>query len=170
MRLDGEAWRAFFDRYEREAFRLETLSLYSMPGEQEEYERYRASGELIIPDDDPWLTRVRGFRNSGRWIGRVHVITRPLSDYLQYEFAVYAHTAKAGEDIRILDLTDHPNPGLPEQDFWMFDNSTVVLMNYGPDGTQKGRDLLSSPDLDQYRHWKDLALSSSVPYAEYIQG
>jgi hypothetical protein len=32
------------------------------------------------------------------------VVTSPLSDYLEYEFAwVYVFNARAGEDIRILD-------------------------------------------------------------------
>lgn len=138
-----------------------------MPGEVEEFETFMATGELHIPDDDSWLTRVRGFRASGRWIGRVHVITRPLSDYLRYEFAAYAHTIKAGEDIRILDLTDRENPGLPDRDWWFFDNAKVVEMRYRPDGTQIGRELLESPDVEQYRRWKNLALSLSVPFTEY---
>ena len=77
---------------------------------------FLSSGSLSIPDNDPWLTRVRHFRATGRWIGRVDVLRRPLTDYLRYEFAVYDHTVAAGEDIRILDLTSEPNrpaePGL----------------------------------------------------------
>lgn len=90
--------------------------------------------------------RVRHFRRTGRWIGRVHILTRPLTEYLRYEFAVYRHTVKAGEDVRILDLTRQPDPGLPSQDFWLFDESAVVRMDYRPDGTQVGRELLEDID------------------------
>ncbi|MFE2745879.1 DUF6879 family protein [Streptomyces scopuliridis] len=69
--------------------------------------------------------------------------------------------------MRILDLTDRENPGLPGQDFWLFDSSKVVAMNYRSDGTQISRDLLEVPDLNQYRQWKELALSLSVPFSEY---
>ncbi|MFD9689062.1 DUF6879 family protein [Kitasatospora sp. NPDC059088] len=168
MLLDGDAWRAVFDTFEREAFRLETRSAYAMPGEDEEFREFLATGELDIPEDDPWLTRVRTYRASGRRICRVHVLTRPLSDYLRYEFAAYAHNVKAGEDIRILDLTGRDDPGLPDQDFWMFDDTTVVDMRYRSDGTQSGRELLEDPDLEQYRHWRGLALSLSVPFEEYV--
>ncbi|AUY51058.1 DUF6879 family protein [Streptomyces sp. CB01881] len=167
MLLAGEAWRAFFDSFEHEAFRLEVRSSYAMPGEDEEYRDFLATGELRIPADDPWLTRVRQYRSTGRRIGRVHVLTRPLSDYLRYEFAAYAHNVEAGEDVRILDLTGKENPGLPDQDFWMFDGSKVVGMMYGPDGAQTGRELLANPNLGQYRYWRDLAVSLSVPFAEY---
>jgi hypothetical protein len=167
MRLDGDAWRSFFDSYQREAFRLETLPSYDMGSEREEYETFRATGRLDIPPDDPWLRRVRLFRESGRWVGRVHVITRPLTDYLRYEFAVYRFTVAAGEDVRILDLTNRPNPGLPAQDFWLFDDASVVRMDYDHQGRQLGRELLAGVDVTPYVERKRLAWSMAVPFAEY---
>ena len=68
MRLEDEGWRAFFDSYQREAFRLETLPSYGVTNEQEEYENFLATGKLNIPDDDPWLVRVRHFSQTGRWM------------------------------------------------------------------------------------------------------
>ncbi len=166
MRLEGDSWRTFFDSYQREAFRLETLPSYSVGSERAEYEEFLATGKVDIPDDDPWLVRVRHFRHTGRWIGRVHVISRPLTDYLRYEFAVYRRTMEVGEDVRILDLTDQPNPGLPAQDFWLFDESAVVRMDYDPDGTQLGRELLEDIDPALYVAWKRLALEYAEPFTE----
>ncbi|WP_059007351.1 DUF6879 family protein [Streptomyces specialis] len=166
MRLDGEDWTRFFDAYQHDAWRLETLPVYRMPGEREMLERFLRTGRLDYPEDSPWLARVRRFRASGRTIGRVHVLTRPLTDYLRFELAAYAFTSAAGEDIRILDLTDRENPGLPQQDFWMLDNH-VVEMRYDAEGRQIGRFLLDNPDLEQYRTWKHLAVHVSVPLAEY---
>ncbi|MGH3765993.1 MAG: DUF6879 family protein [Pseudonocardiaceae bacterium] len=166
MRLDGDGWRTFFDSYQREAFRLETLSAYGVSREQAGFERFLATGELDTQDDDPWLVRVRHFRRTGRWIGRVHVIRRPLTDYLRYEFAVYRRTLEAGEDVRILDLTGQPDPGLPAQDFWLFDDLAVVRMDYDRDGTQLGRELLEDVDPAPYVAWKRLALEHSEPFTE----
>lgn len=166
MRLEGDNWRTFFDSYRRRAFRLETLPSYAMANEQAEYATFLTTGELDIPDDDPWLARVRHFRQTGRWIGRVHVIRRPLTDYLKYEFAVYRRTVEAGEDVRILDLTDQPDPGLPAQDFWLFDDSAVVRMDYDADGTQLGRELLEGIDPAPYVAWKHLALEHAEPFTE----
>lgn len=167
MRLDGDAWRTFFDSYQREAFRLETLPVYDVGSEQAEYETFLATGALDIADDDPWLTRVRHFRATGRWIGRVHVISGPLTDYLRYEFAVYRFTVAAGEDVRILDLTDQHDPGLPAEDFWLFDDSSIVRMDYSPDGTQLGREALDDTDPTPYVAWKRLALQHAVPFTDY---
>jgi len=167
VRLDGETWREFFDSYRREAFRLETLPEYKVDSERSEYEHFLATGRLNIADDDPWLMRVRHFRQTGRRIGRVHVISRPLTDYLRYEFAVYRYTVAAGEDVRILDLTDQPNPGLPTEDFWLFDDTAIVRMDYSPDGTQQGRELLQETDPAPYVGWKRLALEHARPFMEY---
>jgi len=165
--LDSADWRTFFDSYRREAFRLETLPVYQVGSEKAECESFLATGILDIPDDDPWLARVRNFRRTGRWIGRVHVIRRPLTDYLRYEFAVYRHTVESGEDVRILDLTGRPDPGLPAQDFWLFDDTAVVRMDYAQDGTQLGRELLEDADPAPYVAWKQLALASAEPFIEY---
>lgn len=166
MRLENDGWRTFFDSYQREAFRLETLPSYGVGSEQAEYEKFLATGKLDIPDDDPWLTRIRHYRQTGRWIGRVHIISRPLTDYLRYEFTVYRRTVQAGEDVRILDLTDQPNPGLPAQDFWLFDDTAIVRMDYDPDGIQLGRELLEDANPAPYVAWKQLALEYAEPFIE----
>jgi len=165
--LDSTEWRKFFDSYRHEAFRLETLSVYQVASERAEYETFLATGILDIPNDDPWLTRVRHFRRTGRWVGRVHVIRRPLTDYLRYEFAGYRCSVESGEDVRILDLTDRPDLGLPVQDFWLFDDTAVVRMDYAPDGTQLGRELLEDVDPAAYVEWKRLALEHATPFTEY---
>jgi hypothetical protein len=74
---------------------------------------------------------------------------------------------EAGEEVRILDVTDRANPGLPTQDFWLFDDTTVVRMDYAPDGTQLGRELLDGVDPAPYVEWKRLALEHAEPFTEY---
>jgi hypothetical protein len=75
----------------------------------------------------------------------------------------------AGEDIRILDLTSQPNPGLPSQDFWLFDETSVVRMDYDDQGVQLGRELLEGIDPALYAEWQRLALAHAQPYAEYVK-
>jgi len=165
--LDGDAWREFFDSFEREAFRLETLPVYRVENEREDFKHYLATGDVNVSEDDPWLERVRHFRATGRWIGRVHVITRPLTDYLRFEFAYQRQAVQAGDDVRILDLTDRPDPGLPQQDYWMFDESKVVRMDYETDGTQIGREWLEGVDPTPYVAWKRLALEHAEPFTDF---
>lgn len=100
----------------------------------------------------------------------MHVLTRPLSDYLRFEFSqYYAPHALAGERIRILDVTDRDNPLEGVQDFWMFDRTEVVLMNYHPDGRQINREIYEG-DAAHYIEYQRIAVAESVPFEEYARG
>lgn len=75
----------------------------------------------------------------------------------------------AGEQIRILDVTDRPNPIEGAQDFWMFDRSEVVLMNYHPDGRQISREVYAG-DVAPIVEYQRIAVIESVPFEEYVKG
>jgi hypothetical protein len=169
--LDGEDWQRFFDGFAHSAWRLELHPVYAMPQEAENISRWRAGEQLPADHWSPWMERVSGYRASGRSIGRVHVVRRPLSEYLRFEFDWYYQPhIRAGEDIRILDLTNEPDPGLPDHDFWLFDERQVVQMLYRPDGTQIGRELVEHPDIKAYIKWRDMACAAAVPVLEYWAG
>ncbi len=171
MLLAGDDWQRFFDGFRRSAWRLELQPVYTMPQEADNLSRWRAGERL--PDDhwSSWMDRVAGYRAAGRSIGRVHVVRRPLSDYIRFEFDwYYRPQVKAGEEIGILDLTSKPDPGLPDHDFWLFDEQQVVKMLYRPDGTQIGRELVEEPDIEAYVKWRDMACSGAVPALEYWAG
>ncbi|KND32113.1 DUF6879 family protein [Streptomyces acidiscabies] len=169
MFLDGDDWQAKFREFHTEAWRLETLPVYRVPQEAEEFSRFMTGERFPGPYEDSWTEMIRQRKASGGSVGRVHILTRPLSDYLRFEFErYYRHQAPVGEDIRILDVTERENP-LPEiQDFWMFDRSTVVLMHYEEDGTQIGRELYEG-DLAPFIEYQRIAVAESVPYLEYAE-
>jgi hypothetical protein len=171
VRLEGEAWSRYFRDFTASAFRLELHQVYAMPGETDELRRFRA-GEQPPPDYHyGWLDTVAEARRNGKIMRRVRVVTRPLTDYIEYEFAWgFAYNVEAGEDIRILDLTDQLGPVLPNHDFWLFDDTTVVKLLYRPDGTQIGRELVQDADLGAYLSWRDTAWEQAVPFRDYWQG
>ncbi|MEV6332332.1 DUF6879 family protein [Streptomyces sp. NPDC051909] len=163
MLLDGEAWGDKFKTFQTEAWRLETLPQYLVPQEAEEFAAFKAGARFPGPYEDAWTAMVRT-----RNVGRVHIVTRPLTDYLRFEFErYYQHQAPAGEDIRSLDITDRPNPLPGVQDFWMFDRSTVVLMKYEVDGTQIERELYEG-DPAPFLEYQRIAIAESVPFLEYV--
>ncbi|GAA4529892.1 DUF6879 family protein [Amycolatopsis samaneae] len=164
--LTGDAWDAQWRSFERSAWRLETLPVYRVGPETGKVERFLATGE--INRSSRWSTELRAHAAAGRTVGRVHAITPPLSDYLKYEFACYRENVEAGEEVRILDYSQTPNPGLPDRDFWMFDDEVIVLMHYAEDGTQLGRERLVDVDPAPYVRYKELAIQHSVPFLEYV--
>ncbi|GGP71892.1 DUF6879 family protein [Streptomyces melanogenes] len=171
MLLDGDAWDDKFQQFRVEAWRLETLPQYRVSRERDELRDFRA-GKRIDPltFNDAYMDDLRRVRREGKMKGRVHVLTRPLSEYLEYEFMYYEPHVRAGEDIRIMDVTDRTNPLAGVQDFWMFDKSEVVLMHYAEeDGLQIGREVFEG-DVAPFVEYQRIALAESVPFKEYVKG
>ncbi|MCX4688211.1 hypothetical protein OG401_28615 [Kitasatospora purpeofusca] len=169
MLLAGDAWIQCFDSMQSEAWRLETLPAYTMPQEAEKLARFLAGESSPEDYKSGWMDEVEQWTAEGKRVGRVHIVTRPLSDYLRFEFEYYyRHHVRAGEDIRILDVTDRENPLPAAQDFWMFDQSRIVLMNYRTDGTQISRELFSGDPLP-FVEYQRVAIAESVPFLEYIR-
>ena len=100
-------------------------------------------------------------------MGRVRVLRQPVTDYARSQFAwSIPGNIAAGEDIRILDLTGQ-DLALPDQDFWLFDETTVVHLNFRPDGTLIDRERVENVDVTKYLEWRDIAIEHSVSFEEY---
>lgn len=169
MFLDGDEWSRRFTEIEQEAWRLETLPQYLVPQEAEEFAAFREGRPLPPYTASSYTERVSRQRAEGKYHGRVHIVTQPLSDYLRFEFRYYAVHVRAGDDIRILDVTNRPNPLEGVQDFWMFDRTEVVLMNYEDDGRQINREVLKG-DVSPFIECQRIAVAESVPFEEYVNG
>lgn len=170
MLLDGDEWRRRFADIKQEAWRLEALPQYLVPQEAEEFAAFREGRPMSPYTTSSYTERVSRQRAEGKRNGRVHIVTQPLSDYLRFEFTRYyeAHV-RAGDDIRILDVTNRPNPLEGVQDFWMFDREEVVLMNYEAEGRQLDREVFEG-DVTPFIEFQRIAVSESVPFEEYVNG
>lgn len=152
--LDDPRFTAYFTDFRYSAWRLETLQEYNVPYEAKPFAYYKEHGRLapsMKADISPWITDViTPAVEAGRSIGRVHVVEncepgaeQPVfNDYLKFEFEYYKRNKAAGEDIRLI-VT---NPGEPVEDvylphypydFWLFDSSVLMEMNYTPTGEFK---------------------------------
>ncbi len=158
-----------FEDFERSAWRFETQPVYTMPDEAENFRLFR-EGKLRLEHPDGWWHKlVRAKTSSGKSMGRVRVIRRPLNDYVRYQFhRGIPNNIASGEDIRILDITGL-SLDLPDQDFWLFDDATVLHLNFRPDGTLIDREIVKNPDLDIYRTWQKTALEHAVPFEDYVR-
>jgi len=168
VRLEGETWAAYFRDFQRSAWRLELLPQYLVPQEAEALTAFRAGAPRPAGINEDWHRKIRTARAAGKSIGRVHVLTPPLSEYLRFETSwYYPYSVQAGEDVRILDLSRTTRPeALPNFDFWLFDDTAVVAMLYEQDGTQTGRELLDT-DPGPFLRARDAAIAASIPFADY---
>jgi hypothetical protein len=169
--LEGEVWSRYFRDFASSAFRLELHPVYTMPGEADELRRFLA-GEKPPPDYHyGWLDTVASAAAAGKTMRRVRVVRQPLTAYIRYEFEWgFVYNVNAGEDIRVLDVTNRPSLVLPDHDFWLFDESAVVKLLYRPDGTQIGRELVQDPDIATYLRYRDVAWQDALPFGDYWAG
>ena len=169
--LDSPEWLALFESIKRSWFRLETLQMYAVDYERDEFEQFLRTGQLEREPGD-WQRMLHRLSATGRNLQRVHIVEEPLTDYLRYEFAAYQQNAASGEEIRLLPVTPPDWPGgLPKgQDFWLFDDTDIWDMQYD----EKGRFLRAThsddPDhLEECRRWRDLALGTSIDLTDYLR-
>jgi hypothetical protein len=163
--------------FRHSAFRLETLQRYSV---QTEAERFRAwLDRQPLPErsveTSPWLRRIAETTATGVEWSRVHLVRKPLTDYLGYEFVSYRESALAGQDTRLVDLHLHPELAMLHEDFWLLDGdepgAIAVLMRYDPAGRFLGAWRTDDPPVvEECRKQRDMVIAASVPLEEYLAG
>lgn len=166
---------AWFHRFQRSCFRLETLQHYGGSGEDDSITAFLAGkNPPPHPGKREWTTLVRAAVADGRTMQRVHIVTEPLTPYACFEVAwSYAHSVAAGEDVRIIAVTEDeawpcgiPSPG---NDFWLFDDTELFHMHYDPDGTWLGVEHMSDPALVKAaQHDRRNVLHLAQPWTAYI--
>lgn len=99
---------------------------------------------------------------------RVHILSRPLTDYLRFELSWgYHRNMTAGEEFFILDTTNRENPIPEAPDFWLFDESVISAMSYDGNGKYLGSDFLGEDQLARFLAYRDTALAHAVPFPEW---
>lgn len=166
--LSYEDFKALACAHKR-AFHLELRDTYNVASEDESFGRW-LRGE---PDDyawhADWLNFVRQATAAGVQVQRVRLASVPHSDYIRWGLDVSPLNIEAGEDIRYLPRHLADDIELPEDDYWLFDDDTLVLSVFSPDGRTGGFARPSSPEL--LRHCiavRDQVWMRAIPHAQYV--
>lgn len=157
------------EEFEQEAFRLETLDDYSKSGGVDAYHAFLA-GE---PQPESyrtaaWTKTVAKAVRSGKRIYRVHILARPLTEYLQFELSWgYRRNMAAGEEFFILDTTDRENPIPGAPDFWIFDERIIGTMSYDTAGKYLGTTFPGEDQLTTFLTYRNKAMAQAVPFSDW---
>jgi hypothetical protein len=161
-----------FQSFTRSAFRLECLEEYDVTEDEDGAAFWSFRNGHPLPqwwvDERQWLRIVRQAKNRGARMQRVRLVYGPLCDYQRFEFEwSYPYNEQAGEQIFVMDT----GPGAfgdlwrYEHDYWLFDDATVVRLNYDDDGKFLGVERVA--DAEPYRRVRDLTLASAERFSEY---
>jgi hypothetical protein len=165
-----------FRQFRYSAFRLETLQSYGNSQEDADFEAFvTGRPKPKNPAHEQWQAMVRANARAGRTIQRVHVVTEPLSQYMQLELTWgYEANAAAGEDIYIIAVREGESwpMDVPEDtDYWLFDSAELYQPHYDSHGMWLGTEVATDPArIVAACHWRDAALHHAMPWQEYISG
>lgn len=165
--------RDFDGLFTRRVYRLETLDYYDAANERGPYAAFLA-GERVDPEwRQGWKRIVRGVRASGRHMARVHVVSEPVSDYILFTLLHgYPANVEAGEDVRIAGRDDARAAGLPDMDYWLFDDDLAAILIYNDAGTVQYVEWRSRKEFPAFLtaccRWRAAALRLAAPLAAYV--
>jgi hypothetical protein len=152
----------------KRAFHLEQRDAYNVAAEDEPFGRW-LRGE---PDDyawhKDWLDFLRRATAAGAAVQRVRLASVPHTDYIRWGLDVSPLNIEAGEDIRYLPRHLADGIKLPEEDFWLLDDDTLILSVFSADGRAGGFAHEPDPELlGQCLAVRDQVWDRAIPYARY---
>jgi hypothetical protein len=165
-----------FDHFTATAFRLETLDSYDTPGEAAGLAAFRAGQP--VPERSMWGTlwvgRISNSIATGKHWSRVHIVTRPVTEYVRYAIGSYLESSAAGEDISLANRDSVPALEELRTDFWLFDHETsypfAAIISYDDAGRYLGADVTDAPPvIARCIGQRALALAAAQPLAEYVK-
>lgn len=157
-----------FGSFEREAFRLEMLDDYSRSGNVDAYRAFQAGRPQPEDYNADWVAELRSHTGRGKRVYRVHVLARPLTEYLRFELGWgYRRNMTGGEEFFILDVTDAPHPLEDVPDFWLFDSEHPAVMGYDEQGAFQGADVLPATEAERFVGYREAALAHAEPFTDW---
>lgn len=163
----------FLTTFHREALHLEMRDVYATDIEKDRFATWLA-GEALDPAAEaawwqPWFGLMKRNTDAGKTLRRLRIVSEPVSDYIRFEWLDAAQLVRAGEDVRWLPRRKASTLLLPGNDFWMFDQQTVVFTHFSGDGHVLDHEITTDPTiLTQCAETFELAWRIAIPHHAYI--
>lgn len=157
-----------FASFQREVLHLEMRDAYGTQVELPHLAKWLA-GE---PDDkawlEPWREMLRKAVQAGKVFRRLRIVSEPVSDYIRFEHSDTHLLVDAGEDIRWLPRRQVSALSFPGNDFWLFDEETVVFTIFAGNGLVVERQRTTDPGVVRLcKSSFEAAWPLSIPHHEY---
>jgi hypothetical protein len=165
---DGEFF-VHFQTFRREAFRYEGRQIYAISTEDEDFSAFMRGENYDHPTEETleWCEEVKAGSAQGKRYIRVREIVRPLSDYTRFEIATgYRFFIEAGENIRVIFRDQATERAEQFEDFWLFDDSLCVVLQYAEDGSFLSTWRVKPESIEKFVRLKRKLLGASLHIRE----
>lgn len=155
--------------FRRSAWRFEQQPAYYVGYEREQFDKFLAGRPDPADENDDlrdWFAQVRRQTTEGKTVGRVRIIDEPPTDYQRWMLWMDRWNREAGETIQYLSRAAARREGiLPaagDTDWWLFDDSRLVLMHFDDEYRRvKAELLVDEPEVQQALLWRALAIAAA---------
>jgi hypothetical protein len=165
---------SYFGTFRRVALHLEMRDTYGVPNEADRFARFLETGgrgdtaEATDDDRRTWLTMIRNAVQAGKTVRRARIVSEPVTDYIRFEWAGTVANVKAGEEVRWLPRRLASTIALPGNDFWLFDEETVVFTIFTGAGRVAERQRTTDPAAVRLcASAFEAVWSAAIPHEEY---
>jgi hypothetical protein len=168
--LDEDEFYVQLGSVMQSAFRLELQPSYYEPAEQPTVDRFFAGDPQDPTEVDSlkaWYAMVSRLTAGGAVVARVRVQEDPPNRYQRWERWITPWNIAAGEDMRYLTEVDAHTIGLLPAaggaDWWLLDDSRLILMEFDTEGRRVRSTLITDPKrIGQAKIWWQLAYTHSA--------
>ncbi|MGM0347589.1 DUF6879 family protein [Streptomyces sp. Adlamb9] len=159
-----------FREFRHTAWRLETRRGYASDRRGPKWTRWQA-GEDISAGTSEWLKNVAEQTAAGKRFERVRLVDEPATEGQRFLLACAPANVAAGEDIRNLTRAQAARLRLPDDDFWLFDSTTVARFAFDEDDATLGVYVTEDPaEVLTACQTRDAAWHHAVPTREFTHG
>ncbi|GAA4677425.1 hypothetical protein GCM10023324_33930 [Streptomyces youssoufiensis] len=149
MAAEAPVFEKLFRACRRSAVHLEMRDAY-MPSDPMfiAWQKDRSIDHAADPEWQPWLDFVSEVVGRGVEVRRARIVSEPVSEYIRFEHAVTDMNVRAGEQVRWLARRRATDLALPGNDFWLFDEETLLVNHFDGDGewqSEGGTEVVTDP-------------------------
>ncbi|GAA3746648.1 DUF6879 family protein [Salinactinospora qingdaonensis] len=145
--ISNKERKDYFANFKKEALHLEMWDTYGTEAEKPHLQKWKEQGKDNSEWLKPWFDNVRAATASGKVFRRARIVSEPVTDYIRWVLMDAHLFVDAGEEIRWLPRRLASAIALPGNDFWLFDDETVIFSVFGGDGRVTERQLTTDPSV-----------------------
>jgi hypothetical protein len=95
-----------------------------------------------------WIDLIISTTHRGVAVRRVRIVSEPASDYIRFEHHITTEVnIAAGETVRWLPRRKATDLALPGNDFWLFDDTVLLVHHFSGDGDKVGTELVRDTEV-----------------------
>ena len=172
-----EIWKIFDSWWiasKSEIFRLQLLNEYHVEEEEKVFNEYKEGKRVNLQNDIntiEWLKKLKNKKVEGVRNINLMVIDLPLSDYLKFSVNTYLLDQKRyGRESFFIEREKVAEIVRGVQDYWLFDNEKLLLMNYDNGGhfLSASEPMTDMAIVSRYIRLKEAMLTKAMPMEKFL--